>query len=376
MATHELSSTTTQYVLSALFWIVVPLLSIYVFGLYNKIVVRRYVERELEEISEMLDKVVDMMVARAACSAEEARTVIRRASEAFIVPPVQLDPHGIIDRLENLVDRSEEKFRSFARVLAGGDEDRVNDFRMSLVAVMTLSNIKKLIEHWLLTASKMGSWQILLQLKIIIPVLKEYALSNYHAAKAFLDRVPVGDSVGPMVAAYLIGDRPVREVEKETVAAEFEHEGRRVVVVKAHGPSGSLGKIGRAVRRLIREYGDVSKVITVDAALKLEGEPTGKVSEGVGVAMGDPGHESYKIEEIAAEEGVDLDAVVIKMSATEAVIPMKKEIADAVPEAADRVLELVEEAPEDTTVIVVGVGNTVGVPDNKPYVPEKGAVSG
>ena len=36
-------------------------------------------------------------------------------------------------------------------------------------------------------------------------------------------------------------------------------------------------------------------IITIDAALKLEGEDTGEVAEGIGAAIGGPGIERYKI---------------------------------------------------------------------------------
>ncbi len=335
---------------------------------YYRWLLLRRIESEIDEISEIDEKVRRMVVSRARCEREDAETIVRRAANLFIVQPVQLDPHGIIERLENLIERSESKFRSYARVLTGKREGvDVDNMSMALTCVFTIHSLTQYLRHLLLSAKKTNNLQLLLLLTMILPELKQYIKSNYEGAKAFLDCVPIGDSVGPMVAARLIGDAETREIEKDTVVAEREYKGRRLVIVKADGPGGNLGRLGRTVKRLVKEYGDVSKIITIDAALKLEGERTGKVSEGVGVAMGDPGHESYKIEQIAADEGIDLDAVAIKMSATEAVTPMPKPVMDAVEEAAERALRLAEEAPEGSTVIIVGVGNTVGVPNNRPY---------
>ncbi|WP_456481309.1 DUF1512 family protein [Methanopyrus sp.] len=348
-----------------LFWLLIRV--------YYQVVLFRRIEGEVERIRKIDEKVQRMVVRRAKCDREEAETLVQRAANLFVVQPVQLDPHGIIERLENVIERSEDKFRSYARVLTGKrDGVEVNNMSMALTCVFSIHVIAQYLRHLLLSAKKTNNLQLLLLITMLLPTFKQFVKSNYEGAKAFLECVPIGDSVGPMVAARLIGDSPVREVEKGTVAAEKELDGRRLVIVKARGPGGNLGRLGRAVKKLVKEYGDVSKIITIDAALKLEGERTGKVSEGVGVAMGDPGHESYKIEQIAADEGIDLDAVAIKMSATEAVMPMPKSVVDAVEEAAERALELAKEAPEDSTVIIVGVGNTVGVPDNRPYLPNGG----
>ena len=50
----------------------------------------------------------------------------------------------------------------------------------------------------------------------------------------------------------------------------------------------------------------------MDAALKLEGEELGRVSEGTGAAIGDPGPEKYAMEEAATERGIGIEAIVIK----------------------------------------------------------------
>ncbi len=356
-------------ILTNLIYIILSFLVFWILAqLYYRWLLVRRIQGDIDEISRIDERVQELVVSRARCDRDEARTIVKRAANMFIVQPVQLDPHGIIERLENLVERSEDKLRSYARILTGKRKGAdVDNMSKALSCVLTIHALTQYLRHLLLSAKKTNNLQLLLLLTMILPELKQYIKSNYEGAKAFLDCVPIGDSVGPMVAARLIGDAETREIERDTVAAEREYKGRRLVIVKANGPGGNLGRLGRAVRRLVREYGDVAKIITIDAALKLEGERTGKVSEGVGVAMGDPGHESYKIEQIAADEGIDLDAVAIKMSATEAVSPMPKPVVDAVEEAAKRALRLAEEAPEGSTVIIVGVGNTVGVPNNRPY---------
>ena len=68
----------------------------------------------------------------------------------------------------------------------------------------------------------------------------------------------------------------------------------------------------------------ISKIITIDAALKLEGEKLGSVAEGVGVAMGGSGVDRYEIEEIAVKQNMPLDAVAVKLSEEDALRPCRR----------------------------------------------------
>src|SRR5260370_13661596 len=78
-----------------------------------------------------------------------------------------------------------------------------------------------------------------------------------------------------------------REIEQDTIVYETGLDGRNLLLVRAKGPGGSVGKPGLAVEKLI-EQNSPSLVVTVDAALKFEGEPSGEVAEGVGAAIGGP----------------------------------------------------------------------------------------
>jgi len=103
-------------------------------------------------------------------------------------------------------------------------------------------------------------------------------------------------------------------------------------------------------------------IIMVDAALKLEGEKTGEVAEGIGAAIGGIGTERFKIEEEATKFGVPVYAIVVKQSILEAVTTMKKEIAEAADVVIDKIKRLiVERTKEGELVIVAGIGNTAGV---------------
>ena len=139
--------------------------------------------------------------------------------------------------------------------------------------------------------------------------------------------------------------------------------GHRVHIIKADGPGATLGKMGDAVKKIADEK-PIKKIITVDASLKLEGEKTGKVSEGIGAAIGDPGPEKAKMEEAAASLKIPLEAYAIRMSIEEAISPLCSEIAESVDTAISYIKESVEKTP-DGEVLVVGVGNTCGIGNTK-----------
>jgi len=147
------------------------------------------------------------------------------------------------------------------------------------------------------------------------------------------------------------------------VAAETTVEGRRVIALKAEGPGGNVGKPGDAIRQVLQENsGKASMIIMVDAALKLEGEKTGEVAEGIGAAIGGIGTERFKIEEEATKFNVPVYAIVIKQSILEAVTTMKKEIADAVDPTIEKIKQLIlETTKEGELVIIAGIGNTAGI---------------
>ena len=86
------------------------------------------------------------------------------------------------------------------------------------------------------------------------------------------------------------------------------------------------------------------------------------MAEGIGAAIGGPGVDQFKIEEAISEYHIPINAVIIKEDIGDAVSPMRKEISDS----ADKVIErikgvILERTKEGDKVIIVGVGNTIGV---------------
>ena len=284
--------------------------------------------------------------------------------EQFLITPVDMDPAGIVKKFDHLLDVRETKFKSdVARIAPEATPPQVNNLENLVEAAWALNFMFKIVRHLYLLGKKTFSIFVIFQLQAFLPLIMQEAEAYQGAAKAFAEGHPIGDGAGPLVVSKLIRNSEVRKIEKDMVAGETVIEGRRLIALKAEGPGGNVGKPGDAIRQVLEENnGKASMIIMVDAALKLEGEKTGEVTEGIGAAIGGIGTERFKIEEEATKFGIPVYAIVIKQSILEAVTTMKKEIADAAEPVIEHIKRLiVDRTKEGELVIVAGIGNTAGI---------------
>ena len=104
-------------------------------------------------------------------------------------------------------------------------------------------------------------------------------------------------------------------------------------------------------------------IIMIDAALKMEGEDSASVARGFGAAIGGIGTEKFQIEAIATSFNIPVFSIVIKQSVKEAITLMTKEIAYKADDVTAQVYEMIQENTKPgQSIAIIGVGNTVGVP--------------
>ncbi len=289
---------------------------------------------------------------------------VERFLDHFMIPPVDMDPSGVIQKLGNIINVREFTFEQEVQKMAPeATKPQQNNLENLLEAGLALNMFYKIIRHYYLLGKKTMNIYVIMQIHMILPMIIKQIEAYSAALQAFRDGVPIGDTVGPIVAAKLLNGSKVQEIAKEMVAGEIDYEKRRVIVTKALGPGGSVGKPGDAIESILnKEKGNVKMIITVDAAGKLEGEGVGEIAEGVGAAIGGPGVEKYKIEKSATEHDVPLYAVAIKQGIEHVVAPLVEELMDATDEAVSSVKGLIlDYSEEGDTVVVAGIGNTVGV---------------
>ena len=289
---------------------------------------------------------------------------IDRFLEYFAISPVDLDPSGVIWRLEHLLDVRDVRFKDDVKLMAPqADETQINNLENMLEATLALNIIYKVIRHFYLLGKKTLSLYIIMQLQMILPLIMREAEAYASAQKAFTLGQPIGDGAGALVAAKLMQGYEKTKVEKDVVVAQVPIEGRTAYVLKAEGPGGNVGKPGEAIKQIIEQNeGKISLAIVIDAGMKLEGEKVGEVSEGIGVAIGGPEVDKYKVEEAALKHKVPINAIIIKEDIGDAVSPMRKEIVDAVDGVIERVKRLIlERTKTGDSIIIAGIGNTIGI---------------
>jgi len=284
--------------------------------------------------------------------------------EHFAITPQNMDPAGIVWKLEHILNVRDERFKDEVKLIAPtADEVQINNLENTLEAALALNIIYKVVRHYYLLGKKTLSLYIIMQLQMLLPLVIKEAEAFSSALKAFAYGQPIGDGAGALVAAKLMYGYEKRKIAQENVVATVQIEGRTTYVIKTEGPGGSVGKPGEAIKQVIEENeGKIAAVITIDAAQKLEGEKPGEVAEGIGVAIGGPGVDQFKVEEISLKYRVPLYAIAIKEDIGDAVSPMRKEIFDAVDVAIEKIKRLIrEKTKEGDSVIIAGIGNSIGI---------------
>jgi hypothetical protein len=291
-------------------------------------------------------------------------TKIDRFLEYFTIAPQNLDPAGIVWKLEHILDIRDTRLKDEVKLMApAADETQTNNLENTLEAAMALNYIYKVIRHFYLLGKKTLSLYIIMQLQMILPLIMKEAEAYASALKAFAFGQPIGDGAGAWVAAKLMHGNEIRKIAKDCVTTTTQIEGRTAHIIKAEGPGGNVGKPGDAIKTIIDENeGKIAMVIMIDAAMKLEGEEVGEVAEGVGAAIGGPGVDQFKIEESLLQYHIPVNAVIIREDVGDAVSPMRKEVADSVDKAIERVRQLIlDRTKEGDKVIIAGIGNTIGI---------------
>ncbi|MGD8505260.1 MAG: DUF1512 domain-containing protein [Candidatus Bathyarchaeota archaeon] len=295
---------------------------------------------------------------------ENPKPRLKTLLQFFAIQPVNMDPSGVIRRLEHLLDTTDVRVKDEVKAMAPhADKNQLQNLHNLVEVTRALNTIYRVVRHYYLSGKKTGTVYTTMQIHMQLPRIMEEAQAYVSFLDAFKQGKPIGDGVGALTVSKLIASHDKYEVAKDMVAAEAMIDGRRVLVTKAEGPGGTVGKPGDAVGKLIKACGGkISLVVMIDAGLKLEGENSGDIAEGVGAAIGGVGVEKYKIEEIAAKHKIPVYAIVIKESLKEVLAPITETISNAADRAITRLRRVIQERTQKgDTLIVVGVGNTMGI---------------
>jgi len=297
----------------------------------------------------------------------EVEERVQALTESVLITPTSLDPFGIVRKFRFMLRTADASLKDdIKRLLPSIKHSSIEVLASMVEAARELNTLYKYLNHMYMVAKKFKSYWLLVQLDALLPFINEDVRALENAVTALSKGIPIGDSVGAITARFLAGEFSAGESElglEDTTILEGTWKGRRVFIVKARGPGSNVGSLDLAVRQLVASYGSAIKfVVTVDAMVKYEGEKSGEIIEGYGVAIGGTGVEKYGIEDVLVEYGLKPYAVLIKMSEDEALSPITKELYEACIRAEERVKSILERnTSEGDAVVVIGVGNTVGV---------------
>lgn len=353
--------------LITIFWIGFILITFFYQTKIQSYMALNEISRGLTRLKVMKDKArkeaIDYLVNVGKASSDPAQRVDQFLDYVTIMP-VDIDPAGLVGKIDHVVTTNNDRVRAEVGALLGQGNPVTVSISENLLEVATSLNIiHKIVRHFYLLGKKTNSYFTLIQLQMLMPMIIQEADALLNAVDSFKVGQPVGDGIGPVVVSKYMASKEKRIVAKDTVMAITEYKGRKLYVLKADGPMAYVGQPGVAMKKIVEEMGvKPSAIIMIDAALKLEGEKTGEIAEGVGAAIGGIGVEKFQIEEVATKAKTPLYAILVKQSILEAITVMRKEVA----EAADKVVQVLNRLIEEKTkegdeVVVAGIGNTLGV---------------
>lgn len=302
-----------------------------------------------------------------AAKEQDIKTTVEDFMEFFIIQPVSLDPAGVLNRLEHLLDvRTHRYEKEISRIAPEAEPEEAANSESVLAAASALNYIFRVVRHFMILGKKTKSIYHIMNIQMQLPTIMRMAKAYFEATRAFADGKPIGDGMGPLAIAHLARELKAgktEEIAQHTISLSSKFEGRKIFFVRAKGHGSHVGKPGEAIKMLVdRNKGKISRIITVDAGVKLEGEDSGDIIEGVGAAIGDPGPEKFKMEDSSVKYDIPIDAILIKESIEDALSPMKKVLVDAVPKVIERIKNaILLRTKTGDTVIVAGIGNSIGI---------------
>ena len=288
---------------------------------------------------------------------------IEQFLDYFTIMPVDMDPNGIMDKVRHTVRSREDYTRNHVKSLSPNmSEIELTRVQTLIEIASSLQMIHKIVNHMFLTAKKQKNYPLILPLQMMLPFIMEHAKAMDASISAFKTGQPLGDGIGPMVVGKMMLDVEKEIISFQTALAKIEYEKRKLFLVKAEGPGSTVGRPDDALQKIVNDN-KIDAVIMIDAALKMEGEDSASVARGFGAAIGGIGTEKFQIEHITTQNNIPVFSIVIKQSVTEAITLMTKDIADQADNVRSQVYEMImENTTEGQSVVVIGVGNTAGVP--------------
>src|SRR3989338_1984150 len=209
--------------------------------LYPRLMISNVVsklEKELESLETLTEDSIDTTAKAMGGPFKENKAAIKRAIEFFASPPIDVDPTGIVPKLDKTIREIRGTFEAF--VIKNADtRDPVKIMNLEAAVLHTATNhmISKIVKHFLVLVKKHKNLQIAMIVQMQMPMIREASEIMNKSVKAFVNEEPVGDGLGPLVAATLAGEsKVIRLKDAEMDYSIVNIKGRRCIITKADGP--------------------------------------------------------------------------------------------------------------------------------------------
>jgi len=343
--------------------------------------------RKLEKSMEYGNNLIKKSIAPFQSESQTAHDVeyfIKEMIEFFVLAPEKSE-HLTLSNLNELNVRREKRYLELIqKFLPRIEEQSLQQIVALLNTTTEINRLYKKVRHNLIVGEKTKSYWFLLQSASEISQTMLTAKAYRIALDSFMDNIPIGDSIGPLVVRKFARDNsldPNTSLTSETktqiendnyIKQSIHYRDRFCICLRAKGPEPRVGNPGMIIESVINKISSQDKkiamLITIDAISRLEGEFPGTVAQGLGVAIGSMQKEKtdkIQIEHILNSQNpaIQMEAIVCRESLEEAFLPMIDPIKAAVPKILRILKQIIRSQTEPgDTVVIFGVGNALGIP--------------
>ena len=150
--------------------------------------------------------------------------------EYFTIMPVNLDPTGIIEKLDHIMRTRDDRIKGEIRKLVNTEINEIQSTRIEniLEAATALNIIYKIVRHFYLMGKRTTSMFVLVQLQMVMPLLLQEAEALESGIGAFRKGQPIGDGIGPMVVGKMMVGKNKKIIAQDTVVTQSEYMDRKV----------------------------------------------------------------------------------------------------------------------------------------------------
>ena len=101
---------------------------------------------------------------------KEVESRVDRLTGSFAITPVNMDPHGIVPKLEHVLNTYDENLKMEVRKMAPGATDaEVNTLTNQMEISIGLDQMYRVVRHFYLLAKKQGGLMAMAQLQMAMP---------------------------------------------------------------------------------------------------------------------------------------------------------------------------------------------------------------